>query len=208
LKVEPGFQFLERNFWLSFSSGGLAAGLPDFSCHNKPKREKYTKWPQNIPKWPYTIPTSSIARPSKIYPNYQMATKYTKWQQNIPNGHQIYQHLPLQDRPKFTQIWIFGHLATLARWLAVSRSHDPKGNRHERKKKTFERKKEMERKRNNSLSAKTFSGSSGTDVMIFKKYFRKKIVVKIGVFDLKQRAKLWKKLIITLVLEKNANFFA
>jgi hypothetical protein len=32
--------------------------------------------------------------------------------------HKIKQHLPLQDPPKFTQIWIFGlktnHLATLA----------------------------------------------------------------------------------------------
>jgi hypothetical protein len=31
--------------------------------------------------------------------------------------HKIYHHLPLQDPPKFTQIWIFGlktnHLATL-----------------------------------------------------------------------------------------------
>jgi predicted secreted protein len=46
-----------------------------------------------------------------------MATKYTKWQLNRPKGHKIYQHLPLQDPPKFTQIGIFGlkiwHLATL-----------------------------------------------------------------------------------------------
>jgi hypothetical protein len=36
---------------------------------------------------------------------------------NFPNGRKIYQHLPLQDPPKFIQIWIFGlkinHLATL-----------------------------------------------------------------------------------------------
>jgi hypothetical protein len=41
----------------------------------------------------------------------------TKWHENRPNGNKIYQHLPLQDPPKFTQIWIFGlkiyHLATL-----------------------------------------------------------------------------------------------
>jgi hypothetical protein len=41
----------------------------------------------------------------------------TKWTENLPNGHKIYQHLPLQDTPKFTQIRIFGlkinHLATL-----------------------------------------------------------------------------------------------
>jgi hypothetical protein len=62
----------------------------------------------------------------------------TKTRKNIPNYHELYQmsikynktikwtvksvlkidhHLPLQDPPKFTQIWIFGlktnHLATL-----------------------------------------------------------------------------------------------
>jgi hypothetical protein len=61
--------------------------LPDFSCYNIPKQEKI----------------------------YQMAIKYTNWP-----GMEIeyvYPHLPLQDPPKFTQIWIFGlkvyHLATL-----------------------------------------------------------------------------------------------
>jgi hypothetical protein len=38
--------------------------------------------------------------------------------ENRPSGHKIYQHLPLQDPPKFTQIGILGlkiyHLATLA----------------------------------------------------------------------------------------------
>jgi hypothetical protein len=47
-----------------------------------------------------------------------MATKYTKWPQNIPNGLKIYQHLPMQDPPKFTEIEIFGlkiyHLANPA----------------------------------------------------------------------------------------------
>jgi hypothetical protein len=36
---------------------------------------------------------------------------------NRPNGNKIFQHLPLQDPPEFTQIGIFGlktnHLATL-----------------------------------------------------------------------------------------------
>jgi hypothetical protein len=125
-----------------------------------------------------------------------MATKYTN----------IFHCKTVRNLPKS------GFLAIWQPWLAgwpcqghmTQRATGMKGKRKLLK----ERKKEMERKRNNSLSAKTFSGSSGTDVMIFKKYFRKKIVVKIGVFDLKQRAKLWKKLIITLVLEKNANFFA
>jgi hypothetical protein len=44
-----------------------------------------------------------------------LATKYTKWPQNRPFGHKIYQHLPLQGPPKFTQNWDFWfcHLATL-----------------------------------------------------------------------------------------------
>jgi hypothetical protein len=45
-----------------------------------------------------------------------MTSKYTKVPQNRPNDHKIYQRLPLQDPPKFTQICIFGlkmhHLAT------------------------------------------------------------------------------------------------
>jgi hypothetical protein len=69
-------------------AGYLVPGLPDFSWCNIPKGGKY------IPK----------------------NTKYTKWQQSLPNGHQIgrpyghkiYQHLRLQDPPKFTQIGIFG----------------------------------------------------------------------------------------------------
>jgi hypothetical protein len=39
------------------------------------------------------------------------------WYENGPNDHKIYQNLPLQEHPKFTQIRIFGlktnHLATL-----------------------------------------------------------------------------------------------
>jgi hypothetical protein len=46
-----------------------------------------------------------------------MSIKYFKWPSNRPNVRKIYQHLPLQDPPKFTQTWIFGlkiyHLATL-----------------------------------------------------------------------------------------------
>jgi hypothetical protein len=50
--------------------------LPDYSCYNAPKWEKYTKQLENIPKWPYNIPAYSIARPSKIYPRFE----------NIPSG--------------------------------------------------------------------------------------------------------------------------
>jgi hypothetical protein len=44
----------------------------------------------------------------KITKIYQLATKYTKWDKNRPNGRKIYQHLELQDNPKFTQSGIFG----------------------------------------------------------------------------------------------------
>jgi hypothetical protein len=43
--------------------------------------------------------------------------KIYQWPLKTRNVHKIYQHLPLQDPTKFTQIWIFGlkiyHLATL-----------------------------------------------------------------------------------------------
>jgi hypothetical protein len=66
-------------------------------CYNIPKLEKYT---------------------------YQITRRYTKSPDDVANGRKIYQlgiqyryqHFPLQDPPKFTQIWIFGlkiyHLAT------------------------------------------------------------------------------------------------
>jgi hypothetical protein len=72
----------------------FSAGLPDFSWHKIPKLETYTKLPQNIPnvnkicipkdrKWtkcPLNIPTSSIAIPSKMYPNLEF------WLENKPSG--------------------------------------------------------------------------------------------------------------------------
>jgi hypothetical protein len=85
--------------WISSETG-----LPDFSWYNIPKQfkinqitRKYTKWPQN------TLNGHKI---------YQIVV-------NRPKFHKIYQHLPLQDPPKFTPIAIFGlkicHLATLIR---------------------------------------------------------------------------------------------
>jgi hypothetical protein len=71
---------------------GLAprSGLPDFFWYDIPKLHNCTK----------------------------IATKYTKWPQNRPYGHKLYQHLSLQDTPKFTPIGIFGlktyHPATLS----------------------------------------------------------------------------------------------
>jgi hypothetical protein len=59
------------------------AGLPDFSWYNIPKREKIIPNNQKIS---------------------QMATKYPKLQQNRPDWQKTYQHLPLQDPPKFAQI--------------------------------------------------------------------------------------------------------
>jgi hypothetical protein len=77
--------------------------------------KKYTKWQQNIPNGHKNIPPDNAIFTKKIpneYKIYRMTTqclpKNTKWPQNILNGHKIYQHLPLQDSPKFTQIGIFG----------------------------------------------------------------------------------------------------
>jgi hypothetical protein len=63
--------------------------LPDFSWYKIPKGEKI----------------------------YQITTNYTKCPYNITKDRKMDQHLPVQDPPKFTQIWIFGlktnRLATL-----------------------------------------------------------------------------------------------
>jgi hypothetical protein len=65
-----------------------------------------------------------------IVTTYQNGSKYTKMTTKVPNGykrynltkkhwHKKFQHLPIQDLPKFTQIGIFGlkiyHLAALLR---------------------------------------------------------------------------------------------
>jgi hypothetical protein len=42
---------------------------------------KYTEWPQNLP-------TSSIARPYKMYPNWDF------WFENIPSGNPALEHAP------------------------------------------------------------------------------------------------------------------
>jgi hypothetical protein len=65
-----------------------------------------------------------MAQHTKTGKMYQITIKYTTCPQNIPNSSKIDQKaikytniIPLQDPPKFTQIWIFGskirHLATL-----------------------------------------------------------------------------------------------
>jgi hypothetical protein len=52
-----------------------------------------------------------------------------------------------------------------------------------------------------------FTNLSGTDVMILKNIFGKKIAKKLAFLN-KNKAKLCKILIITLVFNKNANIFA
>jgi hypothetical protein len=64
------------------------AGLPDFSWHKIPMREKI-----------YQMTIKHM---------YQMAVKLTQLLQIIPNGRKIYQSLPLQDPTKYTLIGIFG----------------------------------------------------------------------------------------------------
>jgi hypothetical protein len=58
-----------------------------------------------------------LVQHTKMEKYNKITIKYTQWPQNIPNGHKIYQHLLLQDPPKFTQIGNFClkicHLATL-----------------------------------------------------------------------------------------------
>jgi hypothetical protein len=56
-------------FVTSISAAYVAAGLPDFSWCNIPKREKYTKLTLKCTKWPQYIPNGR-----KID---QMAIKYT-----------------------------------------------------------------------------------------------------------------------------------
>jgi hypothetical protein len=68
---------------------GLRAGLPDFFLVQNTKTGKI----------------------------YEVTRNYINRPENGPSVHKIYQHLSVQDPPKFTQIWIFGlktnHLATL-----------------------------------------------------------------------------------------------
>jgi hypothetical protein len=58
----------------------ISAGLPDFSWYSKPKWQKISKLAGKYTEWPLNIPTSSVARPSKIYPNWHF------WFENIPSG--------------------------------------------------------------------------------------------------------------------------
>jgi hypothetical protein len=63
-------------------------GCQIFLGPNIPKREKYTKWLQNIPSGHYLYQmavTISILRPSKFYPNREF------WFENKPSGN------PAQD---------------------------------------------------------------------------------------------------------------
>jgi hypothetical protein len=61
-----------------------ASGLPDCSWFD------FTKSGENIPKdhkitkWPYNMPTFSISRHSRIYPNWDF------WFENIPSGNPVH----------------------------------------------------------------------------------------------------------------------
>jgi hypothetical protein len=75
------------------------------------------------------IPTANKKNQPNCHKIYRMTIKNTKFAVKLPNGHEIHQHLPLQDPPKFTQMWIFGlikyHLATLLATTLKSPSHPP-----------------------------------------------------------------------------------
>jgi hypothetical protein len=59
--------------------------LPDFSWHNTPIWEKYTKSPQHYKMAvKYNIPTFFILRPYKINPNWDF------WSENIPSGNPVW----------------------------------------------------------------------------------------------------------------------
>jgi hypothetical protein len=64
-------------FWLEieFSDAVVFRVARFFFWYNIPKREKYTKWPQNVPN---------------DHKMYQMTTKCTMWPQNVPNDHKMY----------------------------------------------------------------------------------------------------------------------
>jgi hypothetical protein len=74
-------------------------GLPDFSWYKTPKRKSIPNYHE------LHIPNVYKILHTKDRKMDQVSMKY------------VYQHLPLHDPPKFTQIWIFGlktnHLATL-----------------------------------------------------------------------------------------------
>jgi hypothetical protein len=66
--------YKHADFWLiqfSISASGRS-WLPDFSWHNIPKREKYTKLPQNVPNG-YNVYQMAICKV------YKISTKNTKW---------------------------------------------------------------------------------------------------------------------------------
>jgi hypothetical protein len=62
-----------------------ASGLPDFPWYNLPKREKYTKWPQNIPN------SHKIYQMAKNIPNSEKYGRY----------HNIVHYKTIEILPKF-----------------------------------------------------------------------------------------------------------
>jgi hypothetical protein len=101
------------------------AGVWYKSSNSSPVSLQFDAW--NERPWDTRTPIRELGLEksgSSALELYQMYLKYNKRPQNGLRVHRIYQHLPLQDPPKFTQIWIFGfktnHLATLlirSEWL-------------------------------------------------------------------------------------------
>jgi hypothetical protein len=58
----------------------IASGLPDFLGPKYQMDKKYFQWPQNSPNGHKIYQDFSIARPSKIYPNWDF------WFENKPSG--------------------------------------------------------------------------------------------------------------------------
>jgi hypothetical protein len=103
--------FARQHTHVSFIINGAygVAGLPDFSWYNLPKRGKiyqtttqYTKMSiiyqmaVKLTKCPKNTPTSFIARPSKMYPNWNF------WSENKPSGDPL--------------LWSFQFFKTFKNW--------------------------------------------------------------------------------------------
>jgi hypothetical protein len=58
--------------------------LPDFSWYNVPNGNKIYQMAGKLTKWPQNTPTSSIARPSQIYPTWDL------WFENTPFGNPVH----------------------------------------------------------------------------------------------------------------------
>jgi hypothetical protein len=97
------------------NEGGKKGTLSIIRQLMKQRRTDLMGWRWRTPV--YRVARVFVVQYTKTDKIYQSAINFTKWPENSPNGHKVYQRLPSQDHPKFTQIGIFGlkinHLATL-----------------------------------------------------------------------------------------------